>query len=136
MQPDSNCKMCTALIRLCSGLDYFPADPEVRLLLIERLHRLAKDHTHAKAMIDRWLENETIAPKVADLVGLAANVGTSSAPGLHNGCELCNGEPFVVNEHGASRCTCKRGRALLQMEQNYAIAGLAIASHQAKETTI
>jgi hypothetical protein len=38
-----NCATCAGLIRLCRGLDFFPADAEVRRLLIERLHAFAKD---------------------------------------------------------------------------------------------
>src|SRR5690242_7130247 len=59
-----SCAACTALIRLCSGLDFFPVDAEVRKLLVERLHRLARNHDHAKLMVDRWLETQTAAPKV------------------------------------------------------------------------
>lgn len=119
MEPaKGNCEKCKGLIRLCSGLDFFPADPEVRLLLVERLHRLAKDHRHAKAMIDRWLDTHTVTPKVADLVSLAAEVGISQ--GLPDGCDMCNGEPFVVHGQGATRCTCPRGQALRQMDQRHA----------------
>ncbi len=122
MEPGrGNCEKCKALIRLCSNLDYFPADPEVRLLLLERLHRLAGDHQHAKAMIDHWLDTQTAAPKVADLVGLAAQVRTASQ-GLPAGCERCHGgDPFVEGSGGLwVRCGCARGRALRQMDQRRA----------------
>ena len=113
-----NCERCKRLIRLCSGLDYFPADPEVRMLLVERLHRLAKDHQHATRMVDRWLETRITTPKVADLVGLAAEVQTSHA--LPEGCGICHGEPFVFGDRGGKRCACPRGQALRQMDQDRA----------------
>jgi hypothetical protein len=106
-----NCATCKGLIRLCGGLDFFPADPEVRLLLVERLHRLAKNHDHAKAMIDRWIETQKAAPKVADLVGLSAEVRSDKEP-LPTGCEICNGEPWIATDRGAKRCSCIRGQTL------------------------
>jgi hypothetical protein len=106
-----SCSVCTGLIRLCGGLDYFPSDIEVRKLLVERLHRVAKSHEHAKGMIDRWLDTKTAAPKVADLVDLATAVRIAS-DSLPAGCDVCRGEPWVVVERGARRCTCTRGQAL------------------------
>jgi hypothetical protein len=110
-----NCPFCTSLIRLCSGLDFLPSDVEVRRLLAERLHRVAKNHDHAKAMIDHWLDTQTEAPKVADIVRLAGEV-QSGVERLPPGCEICCGQPFVVTDQGARRCTCKRGQALRAME--------------------
>jgi hypothetical protein len=111
-----NCDTCAYLIRICGGLDFFPSDVEVRRLLVDRLHNLATNHEHAKAMIDRWLETETVAPKVADLVRLATQL--RSGPALPDGCNLCNGEPYVVvEERGAARCTCARGEALRQLDR-------------------
>jgi hypothetical protein len=108
------CVTCAGLIRLCGGLDFFPADPEVRALLIERLHRVAKDHQHAKAMIDHWLDEQRVAPKIADLVALASHV-RSASEGLPDGCSICHGEPWVIGPNGAARCSCARGQALRQM---------------------
>ena len=118
MQATDNCETCKRLIRSCSGLDYFPADPEVRTLLISRLHCLAKDHQHAAAIVDRWLDTHREAPKVADLAGLAAEIRAS--PGLPAGCEDCAGAPFVITEAGGRRCSCLRGQALRQMDQRRA----------------
>jgi hypothetical protein len=116
MEPGKdNCPVCAGLIRLCAGLDFFPADLEVRWLLVRRLHGLAKDHQHAKAMISRWLETEVLAPKIANLVSLAAQVRIG--PALPAGCDICGGQPFVVNEFGAGRCTCARGQALRQLDR-------------------
>jgi hypothetical protein len=114
MERLDNCKTCAGLIRLCCSLDFFPTDPEVRGLLIERLHRLAKDHHHAKDMIDRWLDTQTVAPKVANLVELAGTVRAASQV-LPAGCDVCQGEPWVVNDRGAARCVCARGQALREM---------------------
>jgi hypothetical protein len=116
MEPSkkTSCASCAGLIRLCSNLDYFPADAELRRLLVESLHHLAEDHKHAKAIIDRWLENETAAPKVANLASLAAQV--RNGPALPDGCEICNGEWFVIHERGA-RCTCPRGETLRQLDR-------------------
>jgi hypothetical protein len=36
---------------------------------------------------------------------------------LPTGCDRCNGEPYVITDDGAARCTCARGRELLQMDQ-------------------
>jgi hypothetical protein len=120
MEPGKgNCETCKRLIRLCGNLDYFPVDPQIRLLLVERLHRLAGDHQHAKAMIDRWLDTQTAAPKVADLVSLAAQVRTASQ-GLPAGCPVCNGQPWVEGPDGWGRCSCGRGQALHQMDQRHA----------------
>lgn len=116
--PDSGkgCEACTKLIRLCSGLDFFPADPEVRRLLIDQLHRLAKDHQHAQAMVYRWLETEKIAPKVADLVGLSNQVRAASQE-MPAGCSNCNGDPWVMGPKGMRRCDCDRGQALRRMDK-------------------
>ncbi|HLI85531.1 MAG TPA: hypothetical protein VKV17_16570 [Bryobacteraceae bacterium] len=120
MEPGKgNCETCKRLIRLCGNLDYFPADPEVRLVLIERLHYLARDHQHAKAMIDRWLETQTIAPKVANLVSLAAEVRNVDDE-LPGGCAVCGGGYWVVVDGLAKRCTCARGEALRQMARRAA----------------
>ena len=107
----TTCGTCAGLVRLCGGLDFFPADVEVRKLLIERLHRLAKNHDHAKAMIERWLDAQVAAPKVADLVSLAATVQTGQKA-LPEGCEWCNGDPWIVTDRGAMRCSCARGQEL------------------------
>jgi hypothetical protein len=111
------------LIRICSGLDYFPPDSEVQLLLVERLDRLAMDHQHAAAMIDAWIEKQTQAPKVADLVNLSTQVGISLEALPAAGCELCNGLPFVIRERGTysygERCTCARGQAFRRIEHTY-----------------
>ncbi len=105
-----------------SNLDFFPVDVEVRTLLVaERFHRVAKDHQHAQAMIDHWLDTQPAAPKVADLVSLASSVRSPSSPGLPEGCGICQGEPFVFVEErgGADRCTCPRGQALRQLERQH-----------------
>jgi hypothetical protein len=100
-------------------LDYFSTDPEIRLLLVERLHRFAKDHVHAKTMIDRWLDTQTAAPKVSDLASLAAQVRTTSQ-GLPAGCDVCQGAPFVITGDGGKRCDCPRGQALRILDQRHA----------------
>ena len=114
-----SCGTCAGLIRLCGGMDFFPPDVEVRQLLIEGLHRLARNHDHAKAMIDRWLETQTVAPKIADLVNLAASV-RAEKPTLPPGCDQCKGEPWVSSDRSgyavASRCTCARGQALRTLD--------------------
>ena len=111
----TSCQVCAALIRLCSGLDFFPSDVEVRRLLVERLHRSAKNHDHAKAMIERWLDIQTEAPKAVDLIRLAGEVRIEIA-NLPKGCEICCGHPFVVTDRGAQRCMCARGQALKAMD--------------------
>lgn len=119
----TSCASCANLIRLCSGLDFFPADVEVRRLLVEALHCLAENHQHAKSMVSRWLETETIAPKVANFVALAAQV--RNGPSLPDGCGICDGAPFVIRDYefggtcysGAARCTCERGEALRQLDR-------------------
>lgn len=116
MEPGKgNCETCKRLIRLCSGLDYFPADPEVRLVLIELLHYFARDHERAKAMIYRWLETETVAPKIANLASLATEA--RNADKLPDGCGVCRGDYWIVVDGFAHRCECARGQALRQMEQ-------------------
>jgi hypothetical protein len=123
-----SCAICTGLIRLCSGLDFFPADAEVRRLLVERLHGLAKSHEHAKAMVEHWLEHERAAPKVADLVALAGQVRVAGAltADCEPKCPLCDnhgftGCPEAVMHDGSGSlwavavckgiaCTCPAGR--------------------------
>ena len=63
---DELCKVCARPIRLCQGMNFFPSDPIVWDLLGERLHRFARDHEHAKFIIDHWIDNEVDAPKVVD----------------------------------------------------------------------
>ncbi len=107
-----SCAVCAGLIRLCGGLDFFPADAEVRRLLIERLHRLARNHDHARAMIEHWLETQTTSPKVADLVNRAATMRSGQIGSLPAGCGTCHAELWVITDRGAMRCTCARGQAL------------------------
>ena len=106
-----NCDTCKRLIRLCGGLNFFPQDPEVQLLLVERLHKVARDHQHAKLMIDRWLDTNTGAPKPADFVTLAAEVGTDDRAGLPDPCDECKGSGgyWAIGPDGATRCNCARG---------------------------
>jgi hypothetical protein len=118
MEPGKgNCETCKRLVRLLSGLDFFPADPEVRLLLVERLHRSATDHEHAKDMIDRWLDTNTAAAKVADLVRLAGEMRKGQV--LPAGCDQCNGEPWVIGPNGAGRCQCARGQELRRRDRSH-----------------
>jgi hypothetical protein len=113
MEPGkSNCVTCAGLLRLCGNLDFFPADAEVRKLLVERLHGLARDHQQAKAMIDRWISGHAMAPKVSDLVGLAAETRKIAEGPLPAGCEVCDGANWVMAEKGMTRCSCQRGQAL------------------------
>ena len=87
MEPGKGgCATCTGLIRTCASLDYFPSDLEVRRLLVERLHRLARSHEHAAAMIDAWLETKTAAPKIADLVALANQVSCPHSKSITSAC--------------------------------------------------
>jgi|SRR5579871_3215993 len=113
MQPAKDtCATCAGLIRLCGGLDFFPADAEVRRLLIERLHVVSANHDHAKAIINAWLTTETTAPKVADLVNLSKKIREPGKGELPAGCNICRGEYWVITELGAMRCRCARGQAL------------------------
>lgn len=122
MEAKDTCATCAALIRLCAGMDFFPADAEVRRLLVGRLHRLAKNHDHAKAMINRWLDTQTAAPKVADLVALAGEVPSTPGASLPAPCEECaanGGNWRVVHRGGAEgmdRCLCARGVALRALD--------------------
>ncbi|HXS94174.1 MAG TPA: hypothetical protein VN736_06175 [Candidatus Limnocylindrales bacterium] len=79
--------------------------------MIERLHALAKNHDHAQAMIAKWLNTQTAAPKVANLVDLAGEVRAEHQT-LPDGCNVCRGELWIVVETGAKRCSCARGLAL------------------------
>jgi hypothetical protein len=117
MESGKTCATCAGLVRLCGGLDFFPSDIEVRRLLAERLHRLARNHQHASRMIDTWLERETVAPKIPDLVRLANDVRAESET-LPDGCEVCGGEAWVVDDRGARRCNCARGQSLRQADRS------------------
>jgi hypothetical protein len=113
-----SCEFCAGLIRLCGSLDFFSPDVEVRRLLIDRLHRYADDHAHARAIIDRWLEDSPVAPKVSDLLRYAVKTRAEAArETLPNGCAVCSGEPWVIGPDGAVRCSCARGQALARMSQ-------------------
>ena len=46
-----------------------------------------------------------------------ARKGDGASQVLPAGCDKCRGAPFVVNEHGAGRCTCDRGIALRRLDQ-------------------
>jgi hypothetical protein len=112
---DGMCVVCAGLIRLCRNLDFFSPDMEIRRLLIDQLHGIADDHDHAKTMIYQWLKSSPAAPKVSDFLRMAQETRKQDA--LPAGCGQCRGEPFVVQEDGARRCTCPRGQALRQMDQ-------------------
>jgi hypothetical protein len=83
----------------------------LRELLTTWLHRVSNDHEHAMRIIDHWLATERESPKVADLVRVSV-LDLRPAQVLPDGCELCKGEPWVVDAKGARRCVCARGRAL------------------------
>jgi hypothetical protein len=110
---DGMCAVCAGLIRLCGNLNFFSPDIEIRRLLVEKLHCIADDHDHAKAMIDRWLELSPAAPKVSDLYRMAQE--TRKQEELPAGCPVCRGDPWVVDGGVAVRCTCARGDALARM---------------------
>jgi hypothetical protein len=124
-QENETCRTCAGLVRLLSGLDYFPADAFLREQLMEWLHSSAVDHAHASAMIDTWLRTRRDAPKVADLVALGHEVPPPTGE-LPKGCEICNGEPFVArNVQGgtcADRCSCARGRTLRARDKYMRVA--------------
>jgi hypothetical protein len=113
------CGTCAGLIRLCSGLDFFPTDIEVKKLLIERLHRVARNHEHATAIVEKYLETETVAPKVADFVKLSSQVLGTIRGQLPSPCDICSrdGGYFVATVRGAKRCSCARGLALQAMDR-------------------
>ena len=128
MQPTKGtCETCRQLIRNCASMDFFPADTQIRTLLIDRLHRAARDHDHARKMIDLWLETATAAPKISDLVSLAGQVRSSGGDSLPAACATCSGPPtgygglfvFVQTDRGeaTARCDCDRGRALQRLDQ-------------------
>ena len=117
----SNCGTCAKLIRLTSGLSFFPADDEVRRLLIERLHRVAKDHEHARAMVTHWIDTQREAPKVADLFVLAGEVSTSreALPAPCDECAPYGGTHRLIIRRGTefmARCVCARGQRLAAMD--------------------
>jgi hypothetical protein len=119
----TSCATCTALIRLCSGLDFFPSDAEVRALLIDRLHRLSGNHDRARRMIDSWLNSNRVAPKIVDLVELAAHLPQSETTTLPAPCDACapfGGTHRLVAQEGfldsLGRCVCARGQALRAMD--------------------
>ena len=104
------CYVCAGLIRLCGHMDFFSPDTEVRRMLIDKLHSIADDHTHAKAIIDRWQAISPAAPKVSDFHRMAEMTRVLRLP---DGCPSCHGEPFVSGPDGRwGRCTCLRGQAL------------------------
>jgi len=111
-----NCPECKRLVRLCGGMSFFPQDPEVQCLLVEELHRLARDHDNAHVMIYKWLYNQREAPKVADLVRLAAEHRVVIQPDPN--CEKCDGSGWVIIERndcsGAERCSCLSRQSMLQ----------------------
>ncbi len=113
---DGMCIVCTGLIRLCSNLNFFSGDFEIRRLLIDRLHCIADDHDHAKAMIDRWLETSPAAPKVFDFMYMAQV--TRKREALGSGCDVCHGEPWVLGPNDIVRCGCTYGQALAELDRD------------------
>jgi hypothetical protein len=95
-------RRCAELIRLCSGLDFFPKDAVVRDRLIDTLQRLTVSDDHATRVIDRWLERERRAPLVSDLVALAAEVNptVNRVVLLNYGCPECEGTGFQIVSKG------------------------------------
>jgi hypothetical protein len=102
---------CSSLIRLCSGLDFFPPAGEVRDLLVDTLRRVAMNDNHAERIISRWLEAERRAPAVTDLIRLAGEVPLSDQPAprpVNPHCDACLGLGFYFVQRdgyeGAGRC--------------------------------
>jgi len=110
-------KRCAELIRLCTGLDFFPADAPARELLVETLRRRADSDEHAERIIDRWIETERKAPVPADIVQLARDIPLGAEGAIPGGCPECQGQDWVVQEtkehSAAGRCSCPRGRFLM-----------------------
>jgi hypothetical protein len=105
-------KRCIELIRLCAGLDFFPADQAIRELLANTLQRCAIHDQHAVRIIERWLETERRAPTVSDIVTLAGQVNPIPATPFrqpNRSCPECLGFGFKIVEGshgltGAVRC--------------------------------
>jgi hypothetical protein len=105
-------KRCGELIRLCSGLDFFPKDGTICDLLVGTLQRVAVSDSHAERIINSWLERERKSPTVSDIVNLAGQVPAGSGRKVNRDCELCEGMGFmIVNGHhgftGATPCPNK-----------------------------
>jgi len=79
--------------------------------LVAKLHRVAADHREAAEMIEHWLDTQTVAPKVADLVRMAEE--RKNRVQLPR-CSICHGQRWVVidESRGAGRCSCAKGLAI------------------------
>ncbi len=115
---------CARLIRLCSGLDFFPKDEEVCDLLVTTLQRVAVDDQHAAAMVNHWLSKTRQAPTVSDLIRLSTEVSAAASKDLPDRCQQCRGdaragrqEDWVLTDEGVRRCSCPRGQALLALDR-------------------
>ena len=53
---------------------------------------------------------------------------------LPKGCSRCNGRPFVEGPDGAARCSCQRGRELLELDHQRR-AGAGSPASVAKQRT-
>jgi hypothetical protein len=103
---------CTELIRLCTGLDFFPSDKPVRDLLIATLYRVAASDEHATRIIENWLEREHRAPLVADIVALSSELNRTPVQTVrtfNTSCEVCRGSGWKIVSGpygftGAMRC--------------------------------
>lgn len=127
-----NREVCKKLIQQCGGLDFFPADKEVRTLLVDTLQRVAASEDHATRMISRWLEEDCLeigkdgtktrrAPTVADIVALSRTIVAAAATKAPSGCEVCMGSGWMTVEKngvlGSKRCDCARGRHFAEMDK-------------------
>lgn len=110
LSKDPLCPECFQLILLCERMDYFPSEDQQVRALVAKLHQISVDHGHASRIIGLWIEKQTIAPKVANLISIAGE--TTEGSTLPEGCSICKGDYWIETPHGVDRCNCSRGQAL------------------------
>lgn len=79
--------------------------------VLECIARNCTDAAHAHAVMTILLDTVTRCQNLtAEIARIAAE--TRKLPELPSGCAVCNGEPWIMVNGAAARCSCARGRAL------------------------
>jgi hypothetical protein len=111
-------KRCGELVRLCSGLDFFPRDQAIIDLLVGTLQRVSANDTHAERIINSWLERERKSPMVSDIVNLAGQVPAGSGRKVNPSCDMCEGLGYMIvhGHHGFTGATPCPNKCLPPLE--------------------
>jgi hypothetical protein len=88
---------CFTQVQRLSGLSYYPGKDGIRELVAALAANTLTDF-HAAAVVDEWLQDQSVAPAPADIrrIALALRPIYAPQPGEHEACTSCAGTGWLV----------------------------------------